>query len=513
MTDFRGIRWIRSVLSRRGKAQETDDAVQTASLTGSQTSQKQAKSPWGLLREHKWPIVQTVSVLGLTAVMVVVGHRYVEANMVEVYHVLVDGADIGIVDNKNIVNDYINQKKAELKQKFPNVHMELAADGVAFQVERAFKKPADNAAVLAGLDRELQSQAFGVELRIDGKVFGLVKDEETANAILDKIKAPFIPKGKDEAPVAVMSADAAQQPSGKLDKIEFVQNVDLNEVKINPTDVMSPDDVLKKLQTGDTQPTTYVVQKGDCVSCIAKKFGISKQFIYQKNPWINDDMIKVGDKLDLTVLKPPLSVRTEETVVENQEVPFDTEYVKDDTLRAGVIQPISAGKNGLKKITLHVTKVDGQMVSEEVQSQEMIEPPVTAKAKKGTKVILGEGSGKFAWPVLSPSVSSTFGMRWGKLHKGIDITGNKSILAADNGKVVETGYKDDYGNYIIINHQNGFETLYGHLSVISTSAGKIVEKGEKIGTMGATGDATGVHLHFEIHKNGGLENPLKYLYM
>jgi murein DD-endopeptidase MepM/ murein hydrolase activator NlpD len=444
--------------------------------------------------------------------MIVAGHRYVEANMVDVYHVMVDGNEIGIVDSKDVVEQYTAQKQAELQQKYPNVHMELPTNGIAYQPERAFKKPADDAAVLAALDGKLKPQAYGVELRIDGKSFGLVKDEATAQDILNRVEAPYLPKDKDGGQVQALSTDAVKpQDSGQLDKVEFVQKVDTQEVPIQPNDVMNPDDVLKKLQTGDVTPTTYVVQKGDCVSCIAKKFGISKQFIYDKNPWINDDMIKIGDKMDLTVLKPPLSVKTEETVVENQEVQYDTEYVKDDTLRAGVIQPISAGKNGLKKITLHVTKIDGQMVSEEVKGEEMIEPPVTAKAKKGTKVVLGEGTGKFAWPVLSPTITSTFGMRWGKLHKGIDIVGNKTIMAADNGKVTETGYKDDYGNYVIINHQNGYETLYAHMSVISTSRGKIVEKGEKIGTMGETGDATGVHLHFEVHKNGGLENPLKYL--
>ena len=94
-------------------------------------------------------------------------------------------------------------------------------------------------------------------------------------------------------------------------------------------------------------------------------------------------------------------------------------------------------------------------------------------------MIKGEGTGKFAWPVISPSISSTFGFRWGKLHKGIDITGNRNIMAADNGKIVETGYKSDYGNYIIINHLNGYETLYGHLSQIIAKSGTIVEKGEK----------------------------------
>jgi murein DD-endopeptidase MepM/ murein hydrolase activator NlpD len=185
--------------------------------------------------------------------------------------------------------------------------------------------------------------------------------------------------------------------------------------------------------------------------------------------------------------------------------------VKYDSLREGVTQTISPGKDGLKKVTLKITKINGVMVSEELVDETVITEPVTAKVRKGTKVIQGEGTGKFAWPVISPSVSSTFGMRWGKLHKGIDITGNRNIVAADNGRVISTGYRNDYGNYITIDHLNGYETMYAHLSKISVNVGQIVEKGERIGIMGATGDAFGVHLHFEIHKDGGLQNPLKYL--
>jgi murein DD-endopeptidase MepM/ murein hydrolase activator NlpD len=513
MTGFKGIRWIKETWAKRKKP--TDDSVQPQSLEGSMEGPEQAKNPFVLLKKHKWPIVQTAATLGLTAAIVIAGHHYVQSNMVEVYHVLVDGKDIGIVSDKKLIDSYVQDKREALQKDFPNVQMVLSTDGVTFESERAFKKPANNDAVLAALDKLLVPQAVGVELKVDGKLIAIVKDQATADQILDQIKSKFVPKPKEAGQVGVLSADRSKddQATGNstLEKVEFVQNVETNEVPINPSDLMSPDDVLKKLQTGDVTPTKYTVQKGDCVSCIAKKFGISKQFIYQKNPWIYDDMIKVGDQLDLTVLKPPLNVKTVETVVENQEVQYDTDYVKDDTLRDGVIQTISPGKNGLKKVTFEVTKIDGQMVSEDVKGEEMIQPPVTAKAKKGTKVVLGEGSGKFAWPVLNPTVTSPFGMRWGKLHKGIDIVGNTNILAADNGKVVEAGYKDDYGNYVIINHQNGYETLYGHLSKITTSTGKIVEKGEKIGIMGATGDAEGVHLHFEIHKSGGLENPLKYL--
>ena len=127
-------------------------------------------------------------------------------------------------------------------------------------------------------------------------------------------------------------------------------------------------------------------------------------------------------------------------------------------------------------------------------------------------MVLGEGTGKFAWPVVNPTVSSNYGKRWGRQHKGIDITSkNKSILAADTGKVIYAGFKSDYGNHIIIDHQNGYKTLYAHLSKMDVKKGDIVEKGDKIGTMGTTGRSTGVHLHFEVIVNGVSKNPRSYL--
>jgi murein DD-endopeptidase MepM/ murein hydrolase activator NlpD len=77
--------------------------------------------------------------------------------------------------------------------------------------------------------------------------------------------------------------------------------------------------------------------------------------------------------------------------------------------------------------------------------------------------------------------------------------------------VVSAGWGGGYGNKIVIDHQNGYRTLYGHMSSLKVSVGQTVSKGSAIGVMGATGDATGVHLHFEVYKNGSLVNPLSYL--
>ncbi len=122
--------------------------------------------------------------------------------------------------------------------------------------------------------------------------------------------------------------------------------------------------------------------------------------------------------------------------------------------------------------------------------------------------------GSFAWPTNGGYISSKMGQRWGSLHKGIDIArpSDRTIKAADNGVVVSAGWDDGgYGNKVVIDHQNGFRTVYAHMDSISVSAGQKVEKGSQLGIMGSTGFATGVHLHFEVYKDGSLQNPLSYL--
>ncbi|MFC3845491.1 peptidoglycan DD-metalloendopeptidase family protein [Paenibacillus sp. GCM10012304] len=512
MTGFRGMRFVQDLIKRFAPKRES--LTGNESISDKQLEEVSTTTTLTVIKRHKWSLVLGVGAVALTGAITFAGHQYVQANMVNVYHVMLNGKEIGVVSDNKLIDEYKQQRPEEVQKNFPDVHVVLKTNGVTYTPEKAYNPVTEDSAVIATLNKALVPQPVGVELKVDGNTIAIVKDQQTADQILEQVSAPFTPKAKETAKVSALSAsqgeDISTAPS-ELEKVEFVQKVDKVEVPIDPEDLAKPEDVVKKLTTGDVTPAKYTVVEGDCVSCIAKKLGITKQFIYDKNPGLQDDKLKIGNQLDVTVLKPKLSVKTTEKIVKNQEIQYDTEYVQDDSQRVGVVQPISPGKNGLKKVTIQVTKVDGLMTNEQLVDEEIIDKPVTAKVKKGTKVVKGEGTGKFAWPVISPSISSTFGVRWGKLHKGIDITGNKNIMAADNGKVTETGYKSDYGNYVIINHLNGYETLYGHMSKIIATEGSIVEKGDVIGIMGSTGDSTGVHLHFEVHKSGSLENPLKYL--
>jgi peptidoglycan DL-endopeptidase CwlO len=123
-----------------------------------------------------------------------------------------------------------------------------------------------------------------------------------------------------------------------------------------------------------------------------------------------------------------------------------------------------------------------------------------------------QGSGAFIWPVNGPVVSG-FGMRWGRLHAGVDIAvpAGTPIHAADSGRVVLLGWTGGYGNYTCIDHGNAVSTCYAHQSGYATSMGASVSQGQVIGSVGCTGHCFGDHLHFEVRINGAPVDPMGYL--
>ncbi|MEA2407101.1 MAG: hypothetical protein QOE69_1220 [Thermoleophilaceae bacterium] len=123
-----------------------------------------------------------------------------------------------------------------------------------------------------------------------------------------------------------------------------------------------------------------------------------------------------------------------------------------------------------------------------------------------------QGSGQLGWPVSGPVVSP-FGMRWGRLHAGIDIAvpSGTAIHAADGGRVVLMGWVGGYGNYTCVQHTGSLSTCYAHQSSFATSNGASVAKGQVIGYVGCTGHCFGDHLHFETRVNGAPVDPMGYL--
>lgn len=468
------------------------------------------------------PVMLTAGVLVVLAAAGIGGTGYVQANTVDYYNVYKDGNIVGSISDPAEVEQLIQQQTEEVKKANPELSMVLDTGEITYSGESGFKADPETEETLSKLKGLLTSHAEGVELVIDGKVAGVVKDQETADAILNRVQSKYAPQlaaAKKQNEVKTLSYSkteaekkkTASSSGNKLTGVKFVEEVKTDEVEVDPNKIMDANELYLKLVKGSVKPTKYTVQKGDCIGCIADKFKISEQVIYDNNGWIEQDMIKEGDVLDLTVLQPELTVKTEERQSETITYDAPVEIRKSDSMKLGESKVLTEGKSGKKTLTYRVVKQNGKVVTEELVDSQVVVKPVAEVIIRGTKVILGEGTGHFASPVSGWSLSSKFGMRWGRMHKGIDMTGGKTIMAADNGVIEFVGQKTGYGNCIIVNHKNGYKTLYGHLKSIGVKKGQIVEKGDSLGIMGSTGESTGVHLHFEITKNGVLQNPLKYL--
>jgi murein DD-endopeptidase MepM/ murein hydrolase activator NlpD len=122
------------------------------------------------------------------------------------------------------------------------------------------------------------------------------------------------------------------------------------------------------------------------------------------------------------------------------------------------------------------------------------------------------GSGRLIWPV-NGTLTSGFGMRWGRMHEGIDISAptGTPIRAAESGSVRIAGSTGGYGNYTCVDHGGALSTCYAHQNSIGVSVGQTVAQAQIIGTVGSTGHSTGPHLHFEVRVNGQAVDPLGYL--
>ncbi len=241
----------------------------------------------------------------------------------------------------------------------------------------------------------------------------------------------------------------------------------------------------------------YPVKGGDTLDKIAKKFEISIDTIKWAND-LKDDVIKPGQVLKI----PPISgvvhtVKSGDTIysvakkykVDAQNIvnfPFN-DFADLDTFSLSVGQ---------------LVYVPGGVIEEE--------KPVVPSAQYFAQIQAGvKGSSNFIWP--TGGIITQYPVWY---HMALDIANNAAppVLASDTGTVTFAGCINwGYGCHIIIDHGNGFQTLYGHLSVIGVSPGQVVNQGQRIGNMGSTGRSTGTHLHFEIRSGGTLLNPLSYL--
>jgi murein DD-endopeptidase MepM/ murein hydrolase activator NlpD len=247
----------------------------------------------------------------------------------------------------------------------------------------------------------------------------------------------------------------------------------------------------------------YTVQAGQTLSQIADKFGLKVDTILWANG-LDSDKVKIREGQVLKI--PPVDGVIHK--VKKGETVYSIAKKYEANPQAMVDYPFNEFTND-ETFALAIGQV--MMVPDGVMPEVVPLAPkqyLAAQLTPNAGVVSALGS--FVWPA-SGAVTQSYKF----YHKAIDIA-NKvggSILAADSGRVTVAGWPDNYGygNRVMIDHGNGYVTLYGHMSKVAVAAGQSVNRGDVIGYMGSTGRSTGVHVHFEIRAGGGLQNPLNFL--
>lgn len=438
----------------------------------------------------------------------------------EVYKVYLDGKSIGNVNDKEELEAYINEEQKDLKEKY-NVDKVYIPTGVDIQKCITYEKDVLTAKQIHNIIKEEKPFTIeGYKVTIKSNTEG--EDDLVIN-VLDK--AMF-----DKAIKAVVNAFVSSdevnnyenntQPEIKetgslIEDIYIDQNITIKHGYISTDEEIFTDEktLTKYLMFGEIKEDQYyTVQEGDTIDSIAYNNKLATEEFLIVNPEFTsaNNLLSVGQQVKIGLINPVVDVVVETHNVIDQESQYKTVTQNDSSMLYGSEKVVTEGQNGMERLTTKIKTINGETTNVVIVSSETLVPSVDKVVKVGTRTFVGGGTpamvGSWAWPTISQYyISSYFGYRWGKLHEALDIAGSgegSPIFAAGSGTVVTSQNQGSLGNYVTIDHGNGYYTLYAHMSSRLVSVGQTVQKAQQIGTMGHTGFATGTHLHFGLYYNG-----------
>lgn len=301
-----------------------------------------------------------------------------------------------------------------------------------------------------------------------------------------------------------------------LEALAFADNVEIAVAYMNQDELTDISEAIAEVTKDKQTEQIYEVQPGDTLSQIALNHDIPMEELVEINDTLEseDSVIRAGDELSITVPLPELSyIRTERMYYEeNYNAPI--EYVDNDdwytTDKVTLQDPVA----GYHRVIADVSYKNDQELSRNILTEQVIMEPVAKIVERGTKI-----PPTYVKPISGGRQSSGFGRRKAPkkgastYHRGIDWATpiGTAVMASCGGTVSRAGWGSGYGNVIYIDHPDGRQTRYGHLSKVLVKVGDKVSQNQKIALSGNTGRSTGPHLHFEILINGGQVNPLNYL--
>ena len=341
----------------------------------------------------------------------------------------------------------------------------------------------------------------GTAVYIDGNLSFVTTEGDHLRAYLDAVKAPY-----EDA------FDANR-------RVEFVHDIRLVDGVYFLSSIVPYDTVISTLSAVTPAATYTVPEDGQTAAEAAESAGVDLTTLQAYNTGLEDGDTELTAGTTLALSQPVtelLQVKVIERQTYVEDVQYDTIETESEDYSFGERVVLQSGQNGRQEVVQDVTYIGGVPVQTDIVQINMLEAPVTEQVAVGTRLASGMtaqvGSGTFYWPVPQYRYVS----RWmSASHKGADIVApyGTPIIASDSGVVQTAGWHNHpygYGNYVIIDHGNGWTTLYGHMSSIAVTAGEAVEAGQIIGYVGNTGYSFGNHCHFEMYYNGSLVSARNY---
>jgi len=308
--------------------------------------------------------------------------------------------------------------------------------------------------------------------------------------------------------------DFADYEQGLIN-LSYANKVEVVESYLPADELTDIDTAIQTVTKEQEQNQIYVVASGDTLSQIAEKNNLTMEKLISLNNLESENTtIRVGDELIITVPEPELSVDRVEQSYYEETYDADIIYEDNDQWFTTQTQTLQEPSSGYRKVIADVTYRNAFETGREIVKEEIVMEAVPKIVERGTIT-----PPTYIKPLSGGVITSGFGKRVAPTrgastyHKGIDFSTPKgtSVFASNAGVVVRAGWGSGYGYVVYIDHSDGRETRYGHLSKILVKVGQTVAQGEKIALSGNTGVSTGPHLHFEILINGVQVNPLNYL--
>jgi len=445
----------------------------------------------------------------------------------EVTKIYDKGQLIGVINDYDVIQKRIDAEYQKYEEKFPNTELGFGENVYVTTTHTInnYENIDDKIADYLVDNGLLGVKATMVEFSTAEGVYEIiyVSNIDLYNAAQVSFLTNFI---SEDTLYKLQTSETIASPTdfGTVEKnAKIEETITYKEVVVSPDKIFTTfNEVYNFLCYGrNTERQYYTTVEGDTLSGVGYYFGnLSAKQVAMLNPdkIKNENQILVpGTTLNVTYYTSPITVTvTKERLAQQVVYPDLPIYREDESLTTGSREIITEEVNGLKNVLYEEKWVNGVLQEGKELSSQTISQPVQgiiAVGTGGAKNIVGTGT--FIWPTETPAISCGWGCYAG--HTGEDIVNLYNpygpVLAADSGVVERAEYGSIDGNFVVINHQNGFKTHYGHMTQYYVKVGDYVQRGQVIGQIGMTGWATGPHIHFHFLVDGlsGIQDPCDFM--